>query len=204
MIYYVIPARAGSKGFPRKNRILFSYTWDTFDDEMARACIISTDDMEIIPSNFVGIVHNRSAETAGDTASMKSVMKEIIIDLCLKPDDIIILCYLTYPQRTRADIKNVVSFFSNQNLFSLLCCMTPQTHPCLCVYTSGRPVIAHELYRRQDYPQVYEISHFLCAFKVSELSALNENLYGENTFFYPVSRHVDVDAESDLLGLPIC
>lgn len=199
MIYYVIPARSGSKGFPRKNKILFPYTWNTFDYEMRQSCILSTDDMSIIPDDFTGVLHKRSDKNANDKASMKNVAIEIIIDLQLNIDDILVFCYLTYPERTLVDIATALRFFQKQNLQSLLGCQEPKTHPYLCVYADGRQVVNHNLYRRQDYPDVYEISHFLCMFNVSQLHYLNDNLYNEHTFFYPVNRHIDVDIEADLL-----
>ena len=47
MIYYVIPARKGSKGLPFKNRKLFDITAKTIPDDAKPHTIVSTDDEHI-------------------------------------------------------------------------------------------------------------------------------------------------------------
>lgn len=64
MIYYVIPARKGSKGLPGKNRKLLSFTLDNIPEENRTATIVSTDDEHIVDSlkNSGVKIHNRSRE----------------------------------------------------------------------------------------------------------------------------------------------
>jgi CMP-N-acetylneuraminic acid synthetase len=62
----------------------------------------------------------------------------------------------------------------------------------------GKQIFKHDLYRRQDYPKVFEISHYICIFKVSELKNLNKNLYNEETHFYKLEKKIDVDRKEDL------
>jgi CMP-N-acetylneuraminic acid synthetase len=72
------------------------------------------------------------------------------------------------------------------------------THPYLCVHADGRQIVEHNLYRRQDYPEVYEISHFHCMFEAGDIDSLNHNLYNANTYFYDIPRVVDIDHEKDM------
>ena len=62
----------------------------------------------------------------------------------------------------------------------------------------GKQLIKHDLYRRQDYPNCFEISHFICLFKVLELNNLNNNMYNSNTIFYKIRQVVDVDQPIDM------
>ena len=62
----------------------------------------------------------------------------------------------------------------------------------------GKQIIEHNLYRRQDYPECFELSHFICIFRANELESLNKNLYNSNTTFYKVKRPVDVATKKDL------
>jgi CMP-N-acetylneuraminic acid synthetase len=62
----------------------------------------------------------------------------------------------------------------------------------------GEQLRPHNLYRRQDYPKVFEISHFIAIFNVDELENLNDNLYNNNTIFYPIKDIIDVDTKNDL------
>ena len=61
----------------------------------------------------------------------------------------------------------------------------------------GDQLVAHDYYRRQDYPTCFEISHFMCIFKVFELGNLNSNMYNTDTIFYPINDKVDVDEKED-------
>ena len=62
----------------------------------------------------------------------------------------------------------------------------------------GEQLIKHDLYRRQDYPNCFEISHFICIFEVSELNNLNKNMYNHDTVFYKIGEVVDVDELTDI------
>ena len=62
----------------------------------------------------------------------------------------------------------------------------------------GEQVVRHNLYRRQDYPKCFEISHYMCAIKASEVNNLNKNLYNEDTFFYQIEDKIDIDYKKDL------
>ena len=76
------------------------------------------------------------------------------------------------------------------------------THPYLYMFdlgdNKGKQLIEHNLYRRQDYPKVFELSHFISIFKVSELDNLNNNLYNDETIFYQINNVIDVDTVNDL------
>ena len=89
---------------------------------------------------------------------------------------------------------------------SLLCRKNPKTHPYLCVQAEkggirGALIVDHDLHRRQDYPECFEICHYICAFRVSELENLNNNLYNTSTVFYPVEDSLNVDTPEDLAKL---
>ena len=62
----------------------------------------------------------------------------------------------------------------------------------------GSQVIGHDLYRRQDYPECFEISHFISIFNKNEIVNLNNNMYNEDTVFYPIENTIDVDMPADL------
>jgi hypothetical protein len=61
----------------------------------------------------------------------------------------------------------------------------------------GSQIVDHDLYRYQDYPEVFEISHYIAIQEVGELPNLNRNLYNEDTVFYPIENVIDVDYEED-------
>lgn len=199
----VIPARKGSKGLPFKNRKLLKYTLGKIPEDFLLNTIVSTNDEEIKKEvNKKCIVHNRSEKKSQDKTSTLSAMKEIVSDLSLQNEETIIMLYLTYPERNFEDIQEIYSYFVNNRLKSLLCKKEIKTNPYLCMYDlgngKGKQVIEHDLYRRQEYPKIFEICHYVCIFKISELEKLNNNMYNSETYFYKIDDKIDVDYEIDL------
>jgi CMP-N-acetylneuraminic acid synthetase len=166
--------------------------------------IITTDDdyiIDLVKDTSVKVV-KRSSELSGDKVSIKPVLQDVVKRMGLNDDDIIVLLYLTYPERTWEQIKLCKSFMMELGGSSLLCGQEVKSHPYLCLQKSGfkgSQLIKHDLYRRQDYPQVFELSHYVGICYVYELSKLNYNLYNKSTLYYHLgSRVLDVDYESDL------
>lgn len=202
----IIPARRNSKGLPFKNRQLIGHTLNTIPKEHRQHLIITTDDEIIIElCQNMGIKYDlRSEILSDDYASMKDVIRDVFKHF----DDIntetnIIMLYLTYPERTWEDVINAYDFFINCKSMSMLCKKEiTSTHPYLYMYelegNKGKQLVEHNLYRRQDYPKVFEISHFISIFKASELENLNLNLYNKNTVFYAIDNKIDVDTKEDL------
>ncbi len=201
---FVIPARKGSKGLPGKNRILLQHTIKNIPEEFSSDVIITTDD-EVIINKLSDSKFNilaRKAELGGDEISIRDVLQEVIQHYNIESGEDIIMLYLTYPQRSWQDILDAIAFYQNNNAKSLLCRKEIKTHPFLCLIEEeeyrGSQVRNHDLYRRQDYPKCFEISHYICIFEASEIKFLNKNMYNNNTRFYPIDDCIDVDTEGDL------
>ena len=197
----LIPARKGSKGFPFKNRKLIKQTLKKIPKEFLERTYVSTDDEEIkknLPKEVK--IHHRSPEVSGDTASTLSTVEEFVKDC--KIDGDVIMLYLTYPEREWSHVLSAYEEFKNSNSTSLLCKKEIDVHPYLMMYEEeenrGRQIVKHNLYRRQDYPSCFEISHYISIFSTKELNNLNNNMYNENTYFYRIDNVVDVDYEEDL------
>lgn len=205
MIKYVIPARRNSKGLPFKNRKLITYTLDSLPRNILNDVILTTDDEKLLE---IGLDYgikcvNRDPSLAQDETSTKDVILDLKNRGLINDHEIVVMLYLTYPQRNWLDILGALEFFNKNNGKSLLCRKELNgTHPYLYLLEvndfMGRQLVPHNLYRRQDYPKVFEISHFISVFNVSELNDLNNNLYNNNTIFYPIDDIIDVDTEKDL------
>jgi len=190
MIHYIIPARRGSKGLPFKNRRLLQYTIESLSGGYMEALTVTTDDEAIIDfclRNNINHIH-RSASLSSDTASLRDVMTHAARHLQMPDTDIIVMLYLTYPERSYEDIKLAIKFFQENNAASLLCRKELKTSPYLCLeetgtYT-GKQIKKHDFYRRQDYPACFEISHFVAIFRVKEIANLNKNLYNDSTLWF--------------------
>ena len=206
--YFVIPARKGSKGFPKKNRELLDFTINKFSKKDHENIIVTTDDEYIInklQSTKIKIL-NRNKKLSTDTSSIKDVMLDVIDKFQMKQNDTIIMLYLTSPKRKIIDIKKILKFYKKKKTKSLTCCIEVKSNPYLCFFklknNKGKQIIKHDLYRRQDYPEFFEMRHFVVIFDVNEIKKLNNNLYNEKTTFYKINNDdIDVDYEKDLKKL---
>ena len=198
----VIPARKGSKGLPGKNAILINQTLSTIPNYVKDSVIITTNDGKVIDQSAGYQILLRNNELSGDDVSTKDVLSNVLQQYNIPDEEIIMMLYLTYPERTWTDIEAALNFFIDNKAKSLLCRVEPKSHPYLCMFSEegnkGRQIVEHNLYRRQDYPECFELSHFICIFRANELEKLNKNLYNKDTIFYKIKRPVDVDTKEDL------
>lgn len=194
----VIPARKGSKGIPHKNRKLMGYTLEIMPDDLKENIVIATDDEFIIDKYSDYKIFKRSDKVSMDHSSTKSLFLEMK-NYIESPN--IVMLYLTYPERSFDHVLSAVDFYEKNKATSLLCSKKLKTSPFLMMYKSGingRQIISHDLYRRQDYPICFEISHFISIFKTKEIDNLNNNMYNEDTIFYPIENFIDIDIPQDL------
>ena len=198
----IIPARKGSKGLPGKNAILIKHTLSTIPNYVKDSVIITTNDGKVIDQSVGYKILLRNAKLSGDEISTKDVLLDVIQKYNIADEEIVMMLYLTYPERTWTDIEAALNFFIDNDAKSLLCRVNPKSHPYLCMFSEdnnkGSQIVEHNLYRRQDYPECFELSHFICIFRANELEKLNKNLYNKDTIFYKIKRPVDVDTKEDL------
>ena len=197
----LIPARKGSKGLPGKNRMLLNSTINKIPKEMHSSTYVSTDDeiiMKRLPKSIN--LHHRSRLVSNDGASTLSLVQEFVKDCSVEGD--VVMLYLTYPERKWEQVVSAYEQFKNSGSSSLLCKKEPDAHPYLMMYDAGqnrgKQIVEHDLFRRQDYPHCFEISHCVSIFSVKELNKLNNNMYNENTYFFEINNVTDVDYEEDL------
>lgn len=201
----IIPARKGSKGFPFKNRKLMNITFDILPSKCHDVIVTSDDEVVLEEAAKRGFhIIDRSKELSSDTASVKDVLLDVIERMKFDDYETIIMLYLTYITRLWRDVIKAVDFFNrNDGAQSLLCRYKAETHPYLCAYevegNKGKQIVEHDLYRRQDYPKVFEISHYIFIAFVDEIKKLNKNLYNENTIFFEIEKPIDVDYEEDFM-----
>ena len=195
---FVIPARRNSKGLPFKNRILIEDTLSKIPNVFKDKVIIATDD-EFIKQNYSDYkIFHRSKSVSHDQASTKSLFEEISSYITTSQ---IVMLYVTYPERTFKDILSAISFYEKHSATSLLCSKKTRLSPYLMMYKDGiggKQVINHNLFRRQDYPECFEISHYISIFNKNVIYDLNNNLYNENTIYFSIDQVIDVDTQKDL------
>ena len=202
--FFIIPARRDSKGLPFKNRKLLDYTINNIPIELHEKTIVTTNDEKIIEKLSATNINvlRRDEQLCLDDISIKDVMLDVVKKFQMKSNDTIVMLYLTSPDRKFSNIKKILDYYYERKIKTLTCCVEPKTHPYLVLFKKenqkGEQVIKHDLYRRQDYPECFEIRHFVCIFQVDEIQKLNSNMYNESTIFYKIDNDVDVNYENDL------
>ena len=200
----IIPAREGSKGLPFKNRMLFSITANTIPSGLKNITYVCSDDSTIIQesSKFGFNTIPRPSELSQDKTSTKELM-EYVHNYFGSLDETYVMLYLTYPERKWEFIQFAIDTFEMIENKSLLCKKAISWTPFLTLQegpnNTGIKLIDHDYYRRQDYPNCFEISHFVSIFNSNEISNLNSNLYNDDTYFVRIpSTTIDVDTQKDL------
>jgi CMP-N-acetylneuraminic acid synthetase len=206
----IIPAREGSKGFPHKNRILFKYAVKSIPAEVREHVYVTSDDAKILKmarnAGFNCI--ERPDYLALDVTSMKAVVAHALESMEVSDDELVAILYLTYPERSWTDIIDAVAFYIMMEpampVSSLLCKKPAKSSPFLCMYDlghRGKQIVKHDIYRRQDYPKCFELSHFIVLLRPKSIDNLNNNLYDSETLFWEIVDKIDVDYEKDFLKI---
>lgn len=202
-IKIIIPARSGSKGWPNKNITLFDCTVSKIPDKYRKHVVISTDS-EIIQEMATDHnlkVYKRSPDISADDTDIKTTLISTLSGENITNNTIVIVLYLTYPTRKWGDVEDMYNHFISTNAKSMLCGQPALTHPCLTMLEgpggTGEQVYKHSLYQRQQYPEVFEISHYIYMFRRGELNKLGKNMYNKRTKYYRIDRVIDVDTEED-------
>ena len=129
-IISVIPARAGSKRIPGKNKLPFQnqsmIEWSvkfSLSSNMIDKTILSTDDEEIIGicNKYNILIHNRTKSLSKDESSTFDVLKDIYFNYLDQKADIIFLLQPTSPLREKTLINEALKLIKeNENWSSLI------------------------------------------------------------------------------------
>jgi N-acylneuraminate cytidylyltransferase len=200
IVRYIIPARAGSKGVPHKNRTLVPRVLAGMAKDRIQDSILTTDDCELIAwatgDGYSGTILNRPACLATDTASMKDVLKHAVGACGLPVNTVLVVLYPTYPVRPWGGVYRAIEMVK-YGATSVLGRMECVDHPYRCV-VAGMPVADKSFYRRQQYPEAWVFSHVVCVLRAGILPYCTDNLWHPSTQWIDVPRCVDVDTPEDM------
>lgn len=197
----VIPVRKDSKGVPFKNRYLIEYTLTIIPDEYKSLVCITTDDEYIIEKySKEYYVVKRDPEYAKDETSTKQTLTNLF-NVLGKNSGKCLMLYTVYPNRDWGLVESIMDYYEKSGSKSLLCKKEYNgVHPYLMIHENGQQLVNHDLYRRQDYPKIYEQSHLVTIFDISELPNLNENLYNNKTIYFPIEGNIiNIDNKEDII-----
>lgn len=214
---YVIPARGGSKGIPRKNikllggRPLIAYTIDAANEAAAVTggyILLSTDDAEIATTARncgLDVEYMRPAELGADTTGSR----EVILDAMDWAEsrgiayDCVVLLQPTSPLRTAADILGAIELYSCDTDMVVSVCES-EANPYYNLFETDAEGLLHickgdGLYtRRQDAPPVLEYNGAVYVINPLSLRAMSLGAFPcRRPFMMPASRSIDLDTPAD-------
>ena len=188
----VIPARAGSIGFPKKNQIFFDNTADFLKDlSWLDEVIVTSDDIVVLDKakRKKYTVYERSDVLSSSDISIKSVFKDLINSLKIQNDVILWLFYLPVLYKNHSDFEEAKAIIEKSEIRSLCTFVPAKTHPLNTWQYDQKnkklsQYIENDIYRRQDLPSAWMHHHYVCCFKTKELNHLNSELLSSET--YPI------------------
>ena len=205
-----IPARKGSVGFPDKNRLFFDRTIQFIQSTgLFDEIIVSTND-EIIKekTNKLNLsIHHRNEWLSGPAISIKQVVQNMVQEIGIAEDNYIWLFFIPFLYRNIEDFVKTKKLIEVKEISSLCSFIKAKSHPFDCwmfdqVNKKLTKYIENDIFRRQDKPAAWEHYHYLCCFKAKEISLLNHELIGQDT--YPLfldeettDKLVEVDCPKD-------
>ena len=217
---YIIPARGGSKGIPRKNikelcgRPLIAYTVDAAIEARKRLgghILLSTDDAEtadIVRGLGIEVGYMRPAELAGDTSGSREVMLHAM-DWAESQGieyDCVVLLQPTSPFRTAADIVACTQLLEPGIDMAVSVCEAAD-NPYFNIFETDAEGYLHiskgdgKLTRRQDAPKAWVYNGAVYAINPASLRAMPMGMFGHRVpSVMPRKRSIDIDGPADWLA----
>lgn len=213
---FLIPARGGSKGIPKKNikllngKPLICYSIDvarqlTSDDLI---CVSSDDDeiIKVVENYGLTVPFKRPAELATDEADSYSMIRHAIeyFKSIGKDLDVVVLLQPTSPFRKSEQVQEAINLFSPE-LDMVISCFETEANPYYLLFeenAEGFLMKSKELtnfVRRQQAPKVYQLNGAIYVLNVSSLkkfSSFNE-LKKKKKFIMDKVSSLDIDTPLD-------
>lgn len=212
---FIVPARAGSKGIPGKNKILvggkplilhtveFALQFTNFG-----RVFVSTDDADIIEllNSFSDlVVDDRPKELASDVSKVAEVVRHLLLKYDIENCNAVLL-QPTSPIRIYQDLANVIRLIqdeqSDRSVVSVV--RVEDAHPARLYNWNGRymeslqPELSNA--RRQDLTDVFLRNGSIYAFKVrnGNFEIITKQIV---PYVMPPERSINLDSPVDLIVL---
>uniref|UniRef100_UPI0040473EBD acylneuraminate cytidylyltransferase family protein n=1 Tax=Polynucleobacter sp. TaxID=2029855 RepID=UPI0040473EBD len=206
----VVPARMGSRGFPRKNfaEIEGLPLYLLAVRQASRTCdltIFTTDidERTLLTLPESAVLHCRSAINSTDHASMSCVLEELIKAYRLDDVDIVLL-QPTSPLRMDADIKDSIDVFLTNDFDIVMSVNETSNTVFKCGtlsdgYFSAMRANSDCFQNRQVLPKVYEPNGAVYVFNSAWFKSNNYSLNADKigASIMPKERSFDIDTETD-------
>lgn len=203
----IIPARAGSKGLPNKNKLLLcgkpliEYSIEAaLASEYIDDVVVTSDDLDIIQicRSFSILTINRPTRLADDIASTSDVVKHVLSEL--PSYEYFTLLQPTSPLRLTADIDESIRIAYKYNSSSCVSIsLSKQTPKSLFSINNNKLLrysssVSNSSFRRQDQDQYYFVNGSIYTVKVEAFAESQTFIYDDSSpLLIPQDRSIDID-----------
>ena len=216
---FLIPARGGSKGLPRKNiksllgKPLISYSIDLARQFASDDMIcVSTDDKEIIDvvtSHGLNVPFIRPIELASDKAGSYGVIKHALNEYSRNGKEIenLVLLQPTSPLRTNVNLEQALALY-HKDIDAVVSVKKTNANPYFSLFEEDdegflRKIKDRIVSRRQDLPDVYELNGSIYIYNVNSVNKYNSIIEYPKTVKYLMTKENSVDID-DLIDFQYC
>ena len=208
---FLIPARGGSKGLPRKNilplagRPMIEYTLDAAIGAMEEGdeLCVSTDDAEIIQvvENYgVKVPFVRPAELASDTSGSQEVIEHALkwYEQRNRTFDVVVLLQVTSPLRNASHVKEALALWTYE-VDMIVSLKETDSNPYYVLFEEDSNGFLQKskegtYTRRQDCPEVYEFNGAIYIMSIPVIKKRGIlNLEKKRKFIMSKASSLDVD-----------
>jgi len=212
---FLIPARGGSKGLPRKNilplagRPMIHYTLDAAKGAMEEGdeLCASSDDAEIIQvveEYGVKVPFVRPAALASDTAGSEEVIQHALdwYKALGKTFDVVVLLQVTSPLRNTQHVKDALALWDN-NVDMVVSVKETDANPYYVLFEEDDQGFLKKskegnFIRRQDCPKVYEYNGAIYVISIQSFQQVQLSSFEKIRKYEMTKREsIDVDDEID-------
>ncbi|MCF8328093.1 MAG: hypothetical protein K9I29_07330 [Bacteroidales bacterium] len=209
-IWYLIPARAGSKTIPKKNirelaeKPLIKYVIDTINQIANKdKIIVSTDDENVKAIvNDVAVIHDRSKVNADDISTLDDVAVEVskylVNEVGADEEDVLITCQATSPFISTNTLNKAINKHKTENVDTVLTVIDDR-HLRWTVNEEGKAIpLYEERVNRQQMKPVYGETGGVISSTLGHILT-NKTRIGENISIIEVDEKegVDIDTFAD-------
>jgi CMP-N-acetylneuraminic acid synthetase len=210
--FAIIPARAGSKSFPKKNQYFFNFTADFLESSgLFDGILVSSDDEVIL--NWAADRGHFCRQRDEPLASDSSHIRDAIVDLIdhaphVHERDYLWLTYTTTIHKDLDDFRSVRRLVDEISPPAFCTFIPVATHPYIAWYQDKethemRQYIPNDAVNRQEFPPAWRNYHYVIGFRADVVECLNGNLLGAETYPIFLSEKqtralCDLDSPSDI------
>ena len=208
----IIPARAGSKRLPKKNKLIFAnkplIAWSIEAAKMSKyidEIVVSSDDKDILAIAQEYDVKSlyRPEELSDDTTSTTDVIQHILKNI-KKDFDYIVLLQPTSPLRDHKDINNAIELLIKKDADSIIS-VCEVGHPPFWSNTLPENKNMNNFLnedilnkRSQDFKKYYRLNGAIYIIDKNKFLKTKNFFLKQNSFAYEMSQEKSIDIDSKL------